>query len=323
MPSKVQREFIRDNWQRIEALENIFVGYGPAITTNRISHFLTVNFKEKHMDLILRLLENIDYYDNARTRHLVDQLGTMIRDVTNQNLDDVLFIPIDDSTGSSSDWLIRKLRNQMGLSAREHSNKFPRVYDLGKLTVNTTQADIDSLQRQKNAINNLPDEEAISLENLSKIKNIDVQIQKLKESEPMLPKTIVFVDEFIGSGTTVLEFLNNSGSWYSDEHDYHIATLCGHERGITKIQEYNDQLNIISVMDPLPDSVKLLHEQNNLFSKEEKGILKKYVHQAEPQKLFHYGYKNTQSNIVFYERASNNILPILYSETNWYPLFKR
>lgn len=323
MTSNFQHQFITNNWSTFETLENTFVGYGPAITTRRIEHFLTKNFQEEHMDLILRLLENIDYYDNARTRQLVDQLATMIRDVTNQNLDDVFFIPIDDSTGSSSDWLIRKLRNQMGLSGHEHDEKFPRVYDLGKLIVNTTQADIESLQRQKDAINNLPEEEANSTENLSKIQNIDDQIHKLQGSKSIIPKTIVFVDEFIGSGTTVLEFLINSGSWYSDEHNYYVTTLCSHQKGITKIQDYNDQLNIISVMDPLPDSKKLLHDENNLFSKDEKGILKKYVHQAEPRKIYHYGFKNTQSNIIFYERVSNNVLPILYSENKWYPLFKR
>lgn len=323
MTSNFQHQFISNNWSTLETLENTFVGYGPAITTHRIEHFLTKNFQEEHMDLILRLLENIDYYDNARTRQLVDQLATMIRDVTNQNLDNVLFIPIDDSTGSSSDWLIRKLRNQMGLSGHEHDDKFPRVYDIGKLIVNTTQADMENLQRQKDAINNLPEEEASSTENLSKIQNIDDQIHELQGSESIIPKTIVFVDEFIGSGTTVLEFLANSGSWYSDEHSYYVTTLCSHQKGITKIQDYNDQLNIISVMDPLPDSRKLLHDENNLFSKDEKGILKKYVHQAEPRKIYHYGFKNTQSNIIFYERVSNNVLPILYSENKWYPLFKR
>lgn len=234
-----------------------------------------------------------------------------------------LFIPIDDSTGSSSDWLLRKLRNQMGLSNHEHDKKFPRVYDLGKLTVNTTQADMDNLQRQKDAINNLPEDESDSPENLLEIQKLDEQIRKLERSESIVPKTIVFVDEFIGSGTTVLEFLTNSGSWYSDEHNYYVATLCSHQKGITKIQEYHDKLNILSVMDPLPDSKKLLHDKNNLFTKVEKGVLKKYVHQAEPKKIYHYGYKNTQSNIIFYERASNNILPILYSEIEWYPLFKR
>lgn len=323
MPSNFQRQFLSNNWPMLETLENIFVGYAPAITTGKIGHFLTKNFQEEHMSLILKLLENIDYYDNARTRQLVNQLATMIRDVTNQNLDDVLFIPIGNSTGSSSDWLLRKLRNQMRLGDHEHDKKFPRVYDLGKLTVNTIQADMDNLQRQKDAINNLPEGESDSPENLLEIQKLDEQIDKLEHLESTVPKTIIFVDEFIGSGTTVLEFLTNSGSWYSDELNYHVVTLCSHQKGITKIQEYNAKLNILSVMDPLPDSSKLLHDQNNLFSKDEKGILKKYVHMAEPRKIYHYGYKNTQSNIIFYERASNNILPILYSEKNWYPLFKR
>lgn len=323
-PTKVQRNFLNDNWPRIEAVENMCVGYGPSISSHRISYFLTKNFKEEHMDLILRLLENIDYYDNNRTVQLVNQLGEIIKGNTNQNFDDVIFIPIEDSTGTSSDWIIKKFRNQMGLGGHEHADKFPRNYNLGQLTTNTTAVDISNLETRKKAINNLPNEEANNEENLVNLEEIDQKIAKLQQSNDVLPKTIIFVDEFIGSGTTVLEFLTNAGSWYSDDHDYYVATLCSHEKGIQKIQNYHIELDTITVMNELPDSAKLFHPTNDLFSIGEIGILKKYTHEAASKTIYHYGYKNTQSNIIFYERASNNILPILYSEeNNWYPLFKR
>ena len=121
-----------------------------------------------------------------------------------------------------------------------------------------------------------------------------------------------------------MQFLGDSGSWFDENNQYFLVTLVSHESGLSRIQDYFDQIRIISVMNPVPNANKLFHEQNNLFTKPEKGILKKYCHTIEPSKLFRYGYKNTQSNIIFYERASNNILPILYSNNKgWIPLFPR
>jgi len=281
-----------------------------------------MQFETNHMDIALRLLENIDYYDNASTTQLVELLGETIRSETNQNLDNVYFCPVDDSTGSSADWLLRKLRNKIGLGGRNNKKKFVRNNQLGKLTVDEKQAKIDTLQDQLNAINNLPNESQYGTDR-SRIPLFQSKISELQTQGVEEPKSIVFVDDLIGSGTTFLEFLSDSGSWYNENNEYFLATIVSHQQGVEKIQNYNDNIQIIS-MDSIPDNEKLFHNSNQLFTVGEKAILQRYCKRVNSSKLFRYGYKNTQSNVIFYERASNNILPILYSNNNnWFPLFPR
>jgi len=320
--SNAQRQFITANWARIEALEDKFVGYSTNVTTSRIEHFL-LQFPDEHMDIVLRLLENINYFDNNRVTQLVTQLGNIIRTQTNQNLENVYFCPVDDSTGSSGDWLLRRLRNDLGLGPRMNNRKFVHNRDLGILTVDERQAEIDVLERQLNAITLLPDDEQ-SLPNVTTSqKQLQSRLSNLQSTTAIEPRSIVFVDDMIGSGTTFLEFLEDSGSWYDENNNYFLATIVSHQKGIEKIQNTFDSIQIISVVNTIPDNQRLFHDDNTFFTPAEKGILKKYCNAVERSKLFRYGYKNSQSNVIFYERAPNNILPILYTNDNWYPLFPR
>jgi len=267
-------QFIQDNWEKIEDLEEKFVGYLKPVSASKIEKFLR-QFKKEDMPAALKLLENIDYYDNDRTSQLTNQLGRLIKNRTNNDLDQVYFCPTDSSSGSSTDMIIRKLRNELRLDAGIHNDKFIRPSELGDFA--------------------LDDE----------------------------PKTIVFVDDFIGSGRSFLGFWGRISAGYNDIHNYFLATVVAHQQGIKLIRK-NSPIKIITSMEPIPNSEKIFSIANKEFSKDEKEILKKYCEFVETRDHFKYGFDNTQSSVIFYERSSNNILPILYSRKNgWFPLFPR
>lgn len=137
-------------------------------------------------------------------------------------------------------------------------------------------------------------------------------------------KKVVFVDDMIGSGKSVIDFWDNVKQNYNPKNKYFIATLIGYQKAINNIQKGDKKLKIITASAPLPDECKIFNENNLTFSDNEKSILKKYCTNVANPGMYSFGFGNTQSTIVFYTRAPNNTLPILYSKRNgWFPLFPR
>ena len=137
-------------------------------------------------------------------------------------------------------------------------------------------------------------------------------------------QTIVFVDDFIGSGRSLFKAWEFLKFWENDYHDYVFGVLVGYADAITKLKkETYGRFDIIAINE-LPVNSKAFHEDNEYFSDDEKDVLKHYCEKIPSSKKEHtYGYMDTQSLVIFQERAPNNSLPILHSKNNWEPLFKR
>ncbi len=269
-----KQQFIQNNWNKIEELEKNFIGYFKTVNANRIVQFLN-QFELQHMPIALKLLENVDYYDIDTTSQLVTLLGTRIKKKTNRDVKNVYFCPMGESSGSSTDSILRRLRNEMRLDHPKYNRQFIRISDLKDYALETEQ------------------------------------------------KYIVFVDDYAGSGKSFLDFWGRIGTWYNENHTYYLGLLVCSQHAVDNI-ENNTPVKIISTKNPSPKSEKVLDDENTLFSDSEKEILKQYCKKLYDSDLMQFGFRNTQSMIIFYERSSNNILPILYSRKNdWFPLFPR
>lgn len=137
-------------------------------------------------------------------------------------------------------------------------------------------------------------------------------------------KKIVFVDHFIGSGSSVVEIWGGIQQWQNENYEYYVGVLVAYTDSIKYVEEEtNSYVNIIPVIE-LPEKKRAFHDKNNLFDKNEKEILKKYCKQLRLDPRDKYGYKNGQSLVVFSNRTPDNVLPILHYKTDdWIPLFPR
>jgi hypothetical protein len=137
--------------------------------------------------------------------------------------------------------------------------------------------------------------------------------------------TIFFVDDFIGSGDTVI------GQWgllqhYENrkKHRYCYAALVGYRDSIADaLKQTFGRLEII-VSNELSETDRIFNDKNTVLSADEKEILKTYCHKVANDKEHVYGHKNSQSVVIFQDGSPNNAIPILTNESNgWYPLFPR
>ena len=319
---KNKQEFYDKYGGEIGTLRTRFEGYLITITKKRIKDYLC-QFALEDKPTGLKLLQKVDYFNNERISHLTKQLGGILKKETNKKFNNVYFCPIDVSSGSSTDTVIRKLRNFMGMDSEKYDDKFIRVSSLGNFAIGP-EIQISNICEQIMHTHNLSDDDITNDDRKSKIDNLNSQINSLQEEiKQTPPKTIVFVDDYIGSGKSFKDFWAQIGSYYNENHNYILATLIAHQQGISSIKS-DIQIKIVSPTKPIPLSAKIFHSKNKQFTKSEKETIQKYCDQLEFPTQDKYGFMDTQSMAVIYERSSNNILPILYAKTdNWAPLFPR
>lgn len=318
---KTKEEFYTKHGSQIGDLSSKFEGYLVRVTQKRIKDYLC-QFELEDKRTGLKLLQKIDYYSNEKISRLAKQLGGKLKRITNRRFDDVCFCPTDPSSGSSTDTIIRKLRNSMGMEHEKYDEKFIRVSDLGSLAPDP-EVDIANIREQIDHIRNLSDDDISESERNSQIADLTDRMTVLQNnSGQSFPKTIVFVDDFIGSGRSFRGFWQRIGTFYNENHRYVLAALIAHQQGIDSITA-ETPIQVITTK-PIPTQAKIFHNRNTTFTKNEKNILKKYCNGMGSKPADRYGFGDTQSLVVIYERISNNTLPILHAKTeNWTPLFPR
>lgn len=139
------------------------------------------------------------------------------------------------------------------------------------------------------------------------------------------PKLIVLLDHFIGTGSSIIKNWGILGQWQNDNHQYIVGALVAYEDAMEKIREETDsEVDIISGV-TLPEDRRAFHADNHYFSDTEQDTIKKYCEMIVSNKRDQYGYKNSQSLVIFHDRAPNNALPVLHKKKPlvWTPLFPR
>jgi hypothetical protein len=141
-------------------------------------------------------------------------------------------------------------------------------------------------------------------------------------------RTIIFVDDFIGSGQRVYDFLNafwahpSIKSWRSSKHiKFVLVAYSGMEAGIKLVATHKTKADVIIERDcpsfrDLPWKPIYVAEAVELCSKYGKKTCKKHLS---------LGYKNTMGAMVFEHSCPNNVPAIFWAldhkKASWNPLF--
>lgn len=138
-------------------------------------------------------------------------------------------------------------------------------------------------------------------------------------------KLIVLLDHFIGTGDSIINKWGHVRQWQNDNHEYVVVVLVAYKDAVERIRDVIDPgLDIMPGIE-LPSSARAFHNDNHNFSDTEKDIIRKYCKIVEHEQRHQYGHNNSQSLVIFYDRAPNNALPVLHKKQTdvWTPLFPR
>jgi len=151
-------------------------------------------------------------------------------------------------------------------------------------------------------------------------------------------KAIVFIDDIVASGGTVIECLSKLSEDLGEilsarEILVVIGFICGVAEGIEKANKFIEEANfdfkiILRACDVLDSSHKAFNIGSSIFEETEKlaalAMARKYG--ARLQGSHPLGYQDGQLLVVFKDNCPNNTLPIIWSGSSspkWVPLFKR
>jgi len=132
--------------------------------------------------------------------------------------------------------------------------------------------------------------------------------------------SIVFIDDFIGTGDQFLSYYKEIGELIPQNADITLAIVCGFRRSIDKIQTETEVRVLTSHY--LEESDRLFSRENTHFTNDEKAILKTYCDKTGSQDP--YGYSDSQAKVVFHYRTPSNTVSILgVNKQSWRGLFPR
>jgi hypothetical protein len=152
--------------------------------------------------------------------------------------------------------------------------------------------------------------------------------------EELLDSTIVFIDDFLGTGRTACDFWRSKVIPIKSNHPkarFQYLALVATTRGIEKIAEYTG----IDVICPeiLDDSYRAFYEESLIFPvKNERDIAREvceFYGGCLVAKAHALGYRDSQAILGFHHNIPDNTLPIIWAENKqangkkWRPLFKR
>jgi hypothetical protein len=149
------------------------------------------------------------------------------------------------------------------------------------------------------------------------------------------PHTLVFIDDFIGTGESACKCFKQINAQCGDllrasQLRIFFITLSGFEQGKQKIEEVLREINLnvrVRVCELLGEENKCFSESSSLFSEilereRAKTIAYRYGVTLVPDHPL--GYGECQAAIAFEDSCPNNTLPIFWSDAHgWIPLFKR
>jgi len=158
-------------------------------------------------------------------------------------------------------------------------------------------------------------------------------LDKINDKEEI--KVLVFIDDFIGTGNSIIEYTTNLKKDFPDifkkEIDIYIGVITGFQEAKERIESEFEKLNIknikIILIDPLNERDKCFSENSKIFSNPDKRREAKDICEVTGQELVSknpLGYGNCQATVIFPETCPNNCLPILWeSKKGFNPLFPR
>lgn len=122
------------------------------------------------------------------------------------------------------------------------------------------------------------------------------------------PKNIVFCDDFIGSGKTIIDFINKHTDLIRDKKIYIICIHCMNE-GENSIRNFAKKNGL--------DIEILFHKtKNKYFSDDKKDEKNEYTSECKKMKIKHpLGMYESEALVVTYKNTPNNTLGVIWEET--------
>ncbi len=161
---------------------------------------------------------------------------------------------------------------------------------------------------------------------------LDIFINSIDEIKPDA-QTLIFVDDFIGTGDTVLKFnqsLKNAGIFtkFPKIQIYYLSLIVT-ELGLKKIQSSDANCKLIYA-EMIPQEYKVFSPDTKILSGYSASDMK--IAQITCQKIgiflegdmYALGYKNSELLIGLHHNIPNNTLPVIWSSNkDWVPIFPR
>lgn len=156
--------------------------------------------------------------------------------------------------------------------------------------------------------------------------------------EPGEIKAIVFVDDFVGTGNSIVEYLTTLDPIVGERiNERNIRTvfscIVAYKQGWEKLEEFMDKLPFklhLHACEFLDQTDQVFNEANSPYKDDSDRISAKQLakrHGEQIERKWPLGFGNLELAVVFEHGCPNNSLPILWGEStgdfNWIPLFRR
>lgn len=153
------------------------------------------------------------------------------------------------------------------------------------------------------------------------------------------PRVIVFVDNFIGTGTSASQDLDSALKKFDDAHPRwsedtpaFYAVIAGFENAEDLVALRTHGKVRVLIHRVLTEKDKAFHPDNGIFEDEQQRLeaydmCREIGQHLEPKQPL--GWNDSQALVVFHDNVPNNTLPILYKRgrqyksRDWIPLFPR
>ena len=245
---------------------------------------------------MFKLLEHIKFYSNSEIREKMEDLFREVKkEIRRENKERI----IKESQRKRDDILISYLDQNPSKSGAEYAKLFVEANNIYKDNSTT----IDKLEK------------------------------KINENREL--NALVFIDDFIGSGKTILENINElSNNYKSIIQDKNliviIGVITGFQEGKFTIERAVEDIGFpikIVILDPLDKSDKAFSNESLVFNnpiEREKAKKVCYDIGLTLEKKHPVGFDDCQAVVVFPNTCPNNSLPILWKKTKtWNPIFER
>lgn len=210
--------------------------------------------------------------------------------------------------------------------------KLPSItYSSGKKITNVLVSNLDNLGKSSTQYAKyFADENMILQKNTTETNKI---LEKIQNDNNI--KFLVFTDDFIGSGSNIIDNIKKIKTNYPEVFTKNIyifiGVITGFLEGKEKIENALIKLKLknikIIIHEPLTENDKCFSDTSKIFTNPQKRKEAENLCWEKGKKLISknpLGYGNCQATVVFPDTCPNNCLPILWKRTNTFnPLFER
>ncbi len=262
-------------------------------------------------------LNQFDYGDQENASKLVQYLTLVSHNEFERNLLKFVEDNINNIGGTVALFAVREVdTNQTFFNQAKSSSKGEVCLDsLSRGNNHGSEARVAAM------IRNLCRESSSTILNHPTIE----KIRKMKCNE------IIFLDDFIGSGNRVFEFLTSFwrhptiASWLSLKYlKFRVLSYSGTEKGTKTVSRHRSNPKV-STCYPCPTIESMLCTKTQRDAVIE--LCRKYGEKSHKNKNMWFGYRQTKGTLIFEHGCPNNVPSILWGRYNtkesWYPLFPK